>query len=41
MLSNGLVLMGVPDAVQLIVKGVVLALAVFVSLERGKIGVIK
>lgn len=41
MLSNGLVLMGVADAVQLIVKGVVLALAVFVSLERGKIGVIK
>lgn len=41
MLSNGLVLMGVADAVQLVVKGVVLALAVFVSLERGKIGVIK
>ncbi|MFY0409761.1 ABC transporter permease [Solicola sp. PLA-1-18] len=41
MLSNGLVLMGVGDAAQQIVKGVVLAAAVFVSLERGKIGVIK
>ncbi len=41
MLSNGLVLMGVGDATQQIVKGVVLAAAVFVSLERGKIGVIK
>jgi ribose/xylose/arabinose/galactoside ABC-type transport system permease subunit len=41
MLSNGLVLMGVGDAAQQIVKGVVLAAAVFISLERGKIGVIK
>lgn len=41
MLSNGLVLMGVGDAVQLIIKGIVLALAVFVSLERAKIGIIK
>lgn len=41
MLSNGLVLMGVGDAAQQIVKGVVLAAAVFVSLERGKIGIIK
>lgn len=41
MLSNGLVLMGVGDATQQIVKGVVLAAAVFVSLERGKIGIIK
>ncbi|GAA2642830.1 ABC transporter permease [Paractinoplanes durhamensis] len=41
MLANGLVLMGVDDAAQQIVKGVVLAAAVFVSLERGKIGIIK
>lgn len=41
MLSNGLVLMGVGDAEQQIVKGVVLAAAVFVSLERKKIGIIK
>lgn len=41
MLSNGLVLMGVGDAMQQIVKGIVLAAAVFVSLERGKIGIIK
>lgn len=41
MLSNGLVLIGVPDAQQTVIKGIVLALAVFVSLERGKIGIIK
>ena len=41
MLSNGLVLLSVGDAAQLIIKGVILAVAVFVSLERGKIGTIK
>ncbi|MGV9869790.1 ABC transporter permease [Rhodococcus koreensis] len=41
MLSNGLVLMGVDDAAQQIIKGIVLAAAVFISLERGKIGIIK
>jgi ribose/xylose/arabinose/galactoside ABC-type transport system permease subunit len=41
MLSNGLVLMGVGAATGQIVKGVVLAAAVFVSLQRGKIGIIK
>lgn len=41
MLGNGLVLAGVGDAQQMIIRGVVLAAAVFVSLERAKIGVIK
>lgn len=41
MLSNGLVLIGVGDAQQTIVKGIVLALAVFISLDRSKIGIIK
>lgn len=41
MLSNGLVLIGVGDAEQTIVKGVVLAVAVFISLDRSKIGIIK
>jgi len=41
MLSNGLVLIGVGDAEQTMIKGVVLALAVFISLDRSKIGIIK
>ncbi|MBL3700777.1 ABC transporter permease [Leucobacter luti] len=41
MLSNGLVLIGVGDAEQTIVKGIVLAIAVFISLDRSKIGIIK
>jgi len=41
MLSNGLVLIGVGSAEQTVVKGIVLALAVFVSLDRSKIGIIK
>lgn len=41
MLSNGLVLIGVGDAQQTIIKGIVLALAVFISLDRSKIGIIK
>lgn len=40
-LANGLVIMGVPSEVQLVLKGIVLAVAVFVSLEREKIGTIK
>ena len=40
-LSNGLVIMGVPSEVQTVIKGAVLVLAVFVSLERRKIGIIK
>ena len=34
MLANGLVLLGMPSEVQLLVKGIVLILAVFVSMER-------
>ena len=41
MLANGLVLLGIPTEVQLLVKGFVLILAVFISLERDKIGIIK
>ena len=41
MLANGLVLLGVDSASQTIVKGIVLTLAVFVSLDRSKIGIIK
>jgi ribose/xylose/arabinose/galactoside ABC-type transport system permease subunit len=41
MLANGLVLLGVDSAQQTIVKGIVLTLAVFISLDRSKIGVIK
>jgi len=40
-IGNGLVILGVPSEWQLVVKGVILILAVFVSLEREKIGVIK
>ncbi|MFV0435426.1 MAG: ABC transporter permease [Leucobacter sp.] len=41
MLANGLVLIGVGSAEQTIVKGIVLALAVLISLDRSKIGIIK
>lgn len=41
MLNNGLVLLGVASDVQLLVKGIVLILAVFVSLERKKDEVVK
>jgi ribose/xylose/arabinose/galactoside ABC-type transport system permease subunit len=40
-LSNGLVLIGVEGATAQIIKGVVLAGAVLISLERDKIGIIK
>lgn len=40
-LSNGLVILGVPSEVQTVIKGVVLVLAVFISLDRRKIGIIK
>ena len=40
-LLNGMVILGVPSEIQLIVQGVVLVGAVYVSLERVKIGIIK
>ena len=40
-LLNGMVIMGVPSEIQLIVQGLVLVGAVYVSLERVKIGIIK
>ncbi|MDD5018169.1 MAG: ABC transporter permease [Eubacteriales bacterium] len=40
-LANGMVLSGIESEVQLLVKGFVLVAAVFISLEREKIGVIK
>ena len=40
-LSNGLVILGVPSEVQTVIKGIVLVLAVFISLDRRKIGIIK
>lgn len=40
-IGNGLVIMGVPSEWQLVVKGIILIVAVFVSFERGKIGNIK
>ena len=41
MLANGLVLWGMPSEVQLLIKGVVLILAVFISQERGTGAVVK
>lgn len=41
MLGNGLVIMGVSSELQMVVKGLVLIGAVFISLEREKIGIIK
>ena len=40
-LANGMVLCGIESEVQLLVKGFVLVAAVFISLEREKIGIIK
>ncbi|HEX7345446.1 MAG TPA: ABC transporter permease [Candidatus Limnocylindrales bacterium] len=40
-LLNGMVILGVPSEIQLIVQGLVLVGAVFLSLERVKIGIIK
>ncbi len=41
MLSNGLVILGVSSEVQQVITGLILIGAVFISLERGKIGIIK
>jgi ribose/xylose/arabinose/galactoside ABC-type transport system permease subunit len=41
MLGNGLVILGVASEIQQIITGLILIFAVFLSLERGKIGVIK
>lgn len=40
-LLNGMIIMGVPGEIQLIVQGLVLVGAVLLSLERSKIGIIK
>lgn len=40
-IGNGLVIMGVPSEWQLVVKGIILIGAVFVSIDRDKIGKIK
>lgn len=40
-LSNGLVILGLHSDVQMIIKGIVLVIAVLVSLDRSKIGIIK
>jgi ribose/xylose/arabinose/galactoside ABC-type transport system permease subunit len=40
-LLNGMVILGVPSEIQLVVQGLVLVGAVYLSLERVKIGVIK
>ena len=40
-LLNGMVILSVPSEMQLIVQGLVLIGAVYLSLERGKIGIIK
>lgn len=41
MLGNGLIILGISSEIQKIITGLILILAVFLSLERGKIGVIK
>jgi ABC-type xylose transport system permease subunit len=41
MLGNGLIILGISSETQKIITGLILILAVFLSLERGKIGVIK
>ena len=41
MLGNGLVILGVPSEMQRVITGLILIVAVFLSLERGKIGIIK
>jgi ribose/xylose/arabinose/galactoside ABC-type transport system permease subunit len=40
-LLNGMVILGIPSEIQLIIQGVVLVAAVYLSLERVKIGIIK
>jgi ribose/xylose/arabinose/galactoside ABC-type transport system permease subunit len=40
-LLNGMVILGIPSEIQLVVQGVVLVAAVYLSLERVKIGIIK
>ena len=40
-LLNGMVIVGIPSEIQFIVQGLVLVGAVYLSLERGKIGIIK
>ncbi|MEE4599364.1 ABC transporter permease [Streptomyces sp. DSM 41524] len=40
-LNNGLVILGVAPEVQQVIQGVILVLAVFVALDRSKIGIIK
>jgi ribose/xylose/arabinose/galactoside ABC-type transport system permease subunit len=40
-IGNGLVILGIPSEWQLVVKGVILVLAVFISFDRQKIGNIK
>jgi ribose/xylose/arabinose/galactoside ABC-type transport system permease subunit len=40
-IGNGLVIMGVPSEWQLVVKGIILIGAVFISIDRAKIGKIK
>lgn len=41
LISNGLVFMGVPTEIQNLIKGVILIIAVFISIDREKIGIIK
>jgi ribose/xylose/arabinose/galactoside ABC-type transport system permease subunit len=41
MLGNGLIILGISSETQKIITGLILIVAVFLSLERGKIGVIK
>jgi len=41
MLLNGMVILGIPSEIQIIVQGLVVVGAVYLSLERGKIGIIK
>jgi ribose/xylose/arabinose/galactoside ABC-type transport system permease subunit len=41
MLGNGLVILGISSEIQQVITGFILIFAVFLSLERGKIGIIK
>lgn len=40
-LGNGLIILGVSSDLQMVLKGIILIIAVFLSLERGKIGIVK
>lgn len=40
-MGNGLIILGVSSEIQMVIKGAVLVLAVFLTLEREKIGIIK